>query len=148
MSQIHRRLVMAAITSLAVVSCGTAGEINDLEDELNIGQFSIRLEGRGEACFAAATADGKTQIYNLHIPWPCNFHRDMTGNFRIVEVADYRYVLIESSKRQPTTSRDCETHLRSIRVIGRSIEISQHKDLVASCPPFQWDSYVFWELFD
>jgi len=40
------------------------------------------------------------------------------------------------------------TQLRAIRIAGKQLQISEHKDVVASCPPFQWDRLKFTALFD
>ena len=45
-------------------------------------------------------------------------------------------------------SNDCETFLQAVRVQGNAVEISPHHDRVASCPPFQWDTVLFRELFE
>ena len=88
------------------------------------------------------------QAYSLDIPWPCNFHKNKSGEVRIIRNGKYAYSLIESSKPAPGNDHDCETHLRAIRATGQTVFISQHKDKVASCPPFQWDKMVFTELFN
>ncbi|WKJ89203.1 hypothetical protein QZJ86_14370 [Methylomonas montana] len=150
MNMRHIRWLMIAAINWAVVSCGFAEETTQTaSNDLEIGSVRLRLENHSEVCFVTSTLpEGKSADYDLAIPWPCHFHKDMSGSIRMIEAKNYRYVLVESSKPKSDARPDCETQLRSIRVSGRLTEISQHKELVASCPPFQWDVYMFKELFD
>ena len=140
------RFAIAAFI-MSISSCAIAEGTNKLE--FKIDQVLVRLEEHSGLCFAIApTLKNKTQAYDLGIPWPCDFHRNMEGSVRIIQGQGYSYLLVESSKHQPDAPRDCETHLRAIRATNSKLEVSQHKDVVTSCPPFQWDTIMFTELFD
>jgi hypothetical protein len=116
---------------------------------LNVGQTQLRLEDHDGMCHAIAqTKLGSATQYALDIPWPCGFHTDKAGLIRTIQETGYVYVLVESSRPTASLSKDCETHLRSIRIKETNIEVSRHKDRVASCPPFQWDTILFKELFN
>lgn len=66
----------------------------------------------------------------------------------MVTEGGYTYVLIESRDRHVEKDKQCITRLRSLRLRGGQIYISPHAERVATCPPYQWDTYVFTELFD
>jgi hypothetical protein len=144
-------LLIVVIAALHNSSCaGTIDSDAQQKLQLNVGQTQLRLEDSKGMCSAIASAEhGSTAQYALDIPWPCRFHTDKADNVRTVQGAGYTYVLVESSTRTThPSSDDCVTHLQSIRIKGLSVEISPHKDRVASCPPFQWDAILFKELFD
>lgn len=86
-------------------------------------------------------------VKNLLIPWPCNFHQDRTGDIRVYEENGAKYLLVENSVPHPDLAGDCITRLQSIMIKGDIIKISEYKETVASCPPFQWDPFVFTGLF-
>ena len=150
MKPVSMPLLISLIALVHSASCAGTPESDVAEKlQLKIGQTQLRLEGREGMCNAiASTVGGTTSQYALRIPWPCRFHTDKAGNIRTIQEAGFAYVLLESSRRTINLSNDCETHLQAIRVRGQSIEISQHKDRVASCPPFQWDTVLFTELFN
>ena len=127
---------------LAACNSSTQGSTTLAENRLE-------LENQNEVCHVKnIAANNSSQPHSLNIPWPCNFHKNKSGDVRIIRSGEYDYLLVESSKPSPENSRDCETHLRSIRAAGEQLEISQHQDKVTSCPPFQWDDMVFIALFD
>jgi len=151
MNRIIIPLLIAVIAVLHNSSCaGTTDSDAQQKLQLKVGQTQLRLEdGNGMCSAIVSTEHGSATQYALDIPWPCRFHTDKAGNVRTIQGADYIYILVESSKRTTNpSSDDCETHLQSIRIKGKSVEISPHKDRVASCPPFQWDAVLFKELFD
>jgi hypothetical protein len=149
----NRILMAFLIWVIVVVHNASCAETSDSDMQQNlllrVGQTQLRLEGRNGICYAvASTEQGSAAQYALGIPWPCRFHTNKAGQIRTIQDSGYLYVLVESSKRATTASNDCETHLRSMRARGTSIEVSQHKDRVATCPPFQWDTVLFKELFN
>lgn len=151
MNRIFTPLLIVGISALQNSSCaGTTASDAQQKLQLKIGNTQLWLEDDNGVCSAiVSTEHGSAVQYPADIPWPCRFHADKVGNVRTMEGAGYIYVLIESSKgAKNPSSDDCETHLQSIRIKGKSVEISPHKDLVASCPPFQWDAVLFKELFD
>jgi hypothetical protein len=150
MNRILMALLIAVIAIVHNASCaGTSDSDVQQKLHLNVGQTQLQLEEHNGMCNAiASTEQGYTAQHALGIPWPCRFHTDKAGNIRTIQEAGYVYVLVESSSRTTNLSNDCETHLQAIRARGTSIEVSQHKDRVASCPPFQWDAVLFKELFN
>ena len=116
---------------------------------LKLAEAQLMLEERGAVCFMKGIGpDGKERAFSLDIPGPCAFHKDKRGAIRTIRHGKYEYALVESAKQVNVAPSECETHLRSIRAAGRKFQISQHKDKVASCPPFQWDRLLFTALFD
>jgi hypothetical protein len=128
----------------SVVACG--GNLD--EGIVKLADAQLQLEERNQMCYVKnISLSNRTEIYDLGIPWPCGFHKSKSGEVRIIRSGKYEYSLIESSQRIPGSERDCETHLRAVRAKDNKVHISEHKDKVASCPPFQWDKLVFTELF-
>lgn len=84
---------------------------------------------------------------NLLIPWPCQVHKDSSGKVRIFKKSEKKYILVESAVPHPELPNDCITQLQAVMIYEGGIKQSEHKDTVASCPPFQWDTKVFTELF-
>ena len=151
MNRVFTPLLLAVVAVLNNVSCaGTVDPGVQPKLQLKVGQTQLRLEDGGGVCRAtASTGEGAAARYILDVPWPCHFHVDKAGNVRTIQGASHVYVLVESSTRVKGASSDeCETFLRSIRINGKRVEVSPHRDRVASCPPFQWDALVFKELFD
>ncbi len=150
MKQILRLVLISVIAVKPYASFAETSNLDSSQQlQLNVGQTKLWLEDHNGTCHAiASTEQGSTAQHVLGIPWPCHFHTDRTGNIRTLQEGGYVYALVESSRRVAQLSHDCETYLQSIRVRGASIEVSQHKDRVASCPPFQWDSVLFKELFN
>ena len=151
MNRVFTPLLIAVVAVLNNASCaGSADPGAHPERQLKLGQTQLRLEdGNGKCRAIALTGDSAAVQYALDGPWPCRFHVDKAGHVRTIQGAGYVYVLVESSKRTTSASSDdCETHLQSIRMHGRRVEVSPHKDRVAACPPFQWDVLLFKELFD
>lgn len=142
--------VFSAILLLQGAACAQAGKPETQQNRrLSVDQIDLRLEERSGSCSAVASVNQRAAAdHPLGIPWPCNFHTDGTGAVRTIQGSGYVYALVESSQQTAAEGNDCETHLRSIRLSGRSIDVSQHQDRVASCPPFQWDTMLFRELFD
>lgn len=138
-------LCMAALcfTSFGLLAC------KKLEGTANLAGNTLQLENNNGVCAVISRSNGgETKTYQAGIPWPCNFHKNKSGSVRITRNRQYEYLLIESSKPAGENSRDCETHLQSIRAQGEQLQVSQHQEKVASCPPFQWDEVLFTELFD
>ncbi len=151
MSRVFTPLLIAVVAVLNNASCaGTIDSGGHPKLQLKVGQTQLRLEDGDGVCRAiASTREGAAARYILDVPWPCQFHVDKAGNVRTIQGAGHVYVLVESSTRvKGASSDDCETFLRSIRINGKRVEVSPHKDRVASCPPFQWDALMFKELFD
>lgn len=150
MKRISKTLLMLVAVFSNNVSCGKAST-SDIPQPLytnNVGTQIRLVEHNGNCQAISSSVDGTTIRHSLDIPAPCHFHTDKMGNIRTLDESGYVYILIESSKQMLRQPSDCETHLQSIRISGKLVEVSQHKELVASCPPFQWDAYVFTELFD
>jgi hypothetical protein len=101
----------------------------------------IEHEGR------CSLTDGERRI-DLLIKWPCQFHRDDEGELRTVEVAGAEVMLVESSEKMPTPSKDCRTEIQAVRTQGDELEPSPSISRVSACPPFQWDEKVFIGLFE
>jgi hypothetical protein len=146
MSQAKAVICIAALsfTILCVVACN-----KPQENTAKLAVNTLQLENKNGVCTVTSnTAAHTSKTYSTGIPWPCHFHKDMSGKVRTIRSAQYEYILLESSKPARENSRDCETHLRSIRALGEQLQISQHQEKVAACPPFQWDDVLFTELFD
>jgi hypothetical protein len=113
--------------------------------------FDKRLELRdnsGKCEVAVSSNKGSDNVITLttQIPWPCWFHTDPTGSVRtVVQKKTATFVLVESAIRK--NSIDCDTHLQSLRFSSDKVHLSENRSIVASCPPFQWDHYMFTELF-
>ncbi|MCK9607153.1 MAG: hypothetical protein M0R33_11970 [Methylomonas sp.] len=151
MKRISKTLLMSVAVFSNNVSCGKANTSDIAQQQLysNKAGTQIRLlEYHGNCQAISLTEDGTIVRYALDMPAPCHFHTDKMGNIRTLDESGYVYILIESSKQMPRQHSDCETHLQSIRIKGTLVEISKHKERVASCPPFQWDAFMFTELFD
>lgn len=109
--------------------------------------FQLRLEENGASCLLKSVdRRGIERSHQLDLPLPCAFHHDRGGALRIVRSGKFQYAIVESARAG--SGSDCETRLRSIRATGQHLQVSQHLDRVASCPPFQWDRYMFTGLFD
>jgi len=90
---------------------------------------------------------GVVRQLQLATPHPCQLHRHPGGAVRVVQRGGHLIVLVECSV--PRNKTDCDTHIRSVRVTGKTIELSPKKQRVAGCPPAQWDEYMFtwfWHL--
>lgn len=103
----------------------------------------LRLVEQHGVCSILA-ANNSAQSVNL--PWPCQFHLNKQGRIREVKQGKYVYLIIESTRQLPE-KKDCETHLRALRIRGKHWQLSEFQDKVASCPPFQWDQMMFNALF-
>ncbi len=106
---------------------------------------TLHLSNDSGMCQLVVPSEGIT--LNLLIPWPCQFHKNNNGMIRIHEDSGKKYFLVESSVPHPELPGDCITQLQSIVVAGATFRQSDHKDTVASCPPFMWDTKVFTGLF-
>jgi hypothetical protein len=117
----------------------------------NYEAFNKRLElrdnsGKCEVAVSSSKDPAKTTSLTTQVPWPCWFHTEPTGSVRtVVQKKTATFVLIESAVRK--NSIDCDTHLQSLRFSGGKVHLSENRSIVASCPPFQWDHYMFTELF-
>jgi hypothetical protein len=119
------------------------------ENTASLAGNTLQLENKNGVCAVTSnTATHTSKTYSAGIPWPCHFHKKKSGKVRIIRSGQFEYMLLESSKPATENLRDCETHLRSIRALGEQLQISQHQEKVAACPPFQWDDVLFTELFD
>ena len=135
-------LVIACFTSLALAGGTVANEA-----EVSLAGAKLQLEDIHQVCHLKNLSN-HAKSYSLAIPWPCNFHKSKSGEVRIIRSGKYEYILVESSKPNSERGHGCETYLRAIRASIQKVYISEHKDKVASCPPFQWDKMVFTELFN
>ncbi len=116
---------------------------------IQLGGLDLVLEERDAKCFIRhAGPGGDGQARSLDMPAPCQFHRDDAGAVRSIRRAGHQYALVESARPAGPADGGCVTQLRAIRIAGKQLQISEHKDVVASCPPFQWDRLVFTALFD
>ena len=142
----NANLWLAAIAASVTLSCTAAPPETAT---LKLAGTQLLLEEQGAVCYLKNIKDGKRtgSAISLGIPAPCAFHKDKAGKVRMIRKGKYDYALVESSKRVGNGT-ECETHLRSVRADDKQFQISQHKDKVASCPPFQWESMSFTELFD
>lgn len=151
MNRIAVLLPIAVIVGTPLTSCAAPPDADpDHRLSLQVGNARLWLEDRSGLCGvrSAGTAASAT-LQVLGIPWPCHFHVDSAGTVRTVRSKGQVYVLVESSKpAAEPASNDCETFLQAIRVQGNAVEISPHHDRVASCPPFQWDTFLFRALFE
>lgn len=150
MKRIFQTLPMLVAVFSNNVSCGSANMPDiPLLLHANIGGIGIQLMDADGKCTAiSSVGDASANRHVLDIPGPCHFHADQKGGLRTYDDAGYVYILIESSRPMPQQPRDCETQLQSLRVKDNLVEVSRHKDRVASCPPFQWDAFIFKALFD
>lgn len=140
---------IVALTAIPLMTFAVAGGADLNEGAVRLAGTKLQLEERNQVCHVTnlSFAD-RAKAYSLAIPWPCSFHKNKSGEARIIRSGEYEYLLVESSKSMTGNVHDCETHLRAIRASGKQLYISQHRDKVASCPPFQWDKMVFTELFN
>jgi hypothetical protein len=107
----------------------------------------LTLQDRAGKCHLAVVSEGSESLeLPMTIPWPCEFHRDMTGAIRTIRENDAIFALIESSER--TGPKDCESFVQAVKIVAAKVEVSSHHDRLASCPPFQWDKMLFTELFN
>lgn len=149
MNRSRTLLILTAILAMSNVSCADPTTLDAPKPlRLTVGKVQVSLEARNGKCHAISSQGGSATQQELDIPWPCHFHTNRAGEIRTIRENGYAYGIIESSRPKPKPSADCETYLQSIRIKGAITEVSQHKDQVASCPPFQWDEYIFLELFD
>ncbi|MCF6236906.1 MAG: hypothetical protein L3J70_11145 [Gammaproteobacteria bacterium] len=112
----------------------------------NIDDKSFYLANNSSICQLVNRSNKKK--FDSLIPWPCQVHKNLDGVVRIYEDAGKKYILIESSAPHPELPNDCKTQLQSVMINGDAVILSGSFDLVASCPPFQWDTKVFTGLFD
>jgi len=151
MNRLLFSLLAPFVLSLPILSCAeTDKPTAQKELQLTLDKVQLELVEQGGTCSVVTSTD-KTSAApsSLDMPWPCRFHKEKTGDIRIIREAGYAYILVESSKPKPDSpAKDCETHIRAIRVKDAGITISPHQDRVAACPPFQWDTFVFKALFD
>lgn len=111
-----------------------------------VDQHELKLMSNSGQC---QMLDLQTQsVTNLLIPTPCRIHRTAKGEVRIHEQSGKRYFLLESSTPHRELPNDCETHLQSVMLFQGTVTPSKITDLVAACPPFQWDTKVFTGLFN
>ena len=83
----------------------------------------------------------------LKIPYPCDVHVDKNKSIRIFDNKGQKYIIIEHSIPHPVLPGDCQTSLQSIVITEEHTKASEYIDVVASCPPYQWDTKVFKGLF-
>jgi hypothetical protein len=138
-----------AFTISFLCTLGSAHTMNSDIVSLTLAGVHLRLEERETVCFVKRVdRGGEERAYSLGIPFPCAFHKNRAGDIRTIRSGKYEYALVESAKFVGSGTSECETQLRAIRIAGKQLQISQHKDTVASCPPFQWGRLMYTELFD
>lgn len=116
-------------------------------DKASVQGVSLSLTPVKGMCQLTAKKGEATHTQPLNMQWPCAFHLDLSSEVRIKKSGVASYVIVESFKRQDEPSKDCQTSLKSVKIQKSKAEVSKNTAQVASCPPFQWDSYVFTELF-
>jgi hypothetical protein len=115
-------------------------------NQLVIPSLTLTLRDSEGACaLVVASPATKPRTLRTLVPWPCAFHNDLAGKARTKQRGKDTYAIIESSRR--TSPNDCETFLQAVRVRGTSVQVSKHRSRLASCPPFQWESPLFFEMF-
>ncbi len=133
---------MLRLILILLLICGPA-HANKL-GTWNSPSLQLQLTQDGAACSIRNPASSAPAMA-LDMPWPCQFHLNPKGEIRSIRQGKSLYLMVESSRR--LSGRDCETHLRAVKIDGRNWKISELQDKVASCPPFQWDSVIFSALF-
>lgn len=108
-----------------------------------IGGQQLTLDNAGGACQLSSA----TGPVDLGIPWPCGFHRTPNGAVRTVQRGQAEIALVESSQPHPELAKTCKTEIRGLAVTGGEVYVSEQKETVAHCPPFQWDEQMFKTLF-
>jgi hypothetical protein len=147
-STLLRSIAAGAIMAAACAAAAADGMRAD-PDAVTLAGVRLQVTEQGGQCYlASVNARGGERSHRLDMPAPCAFHNDPAGTLRTIRNGKSDYALIESSKAAGAGTSDCETQLRAIRAAGGQVHVSQHKDKLASCPPFQWDRMLFTELFD
>ena len=134
------RLLLSTLLPTLLASANAAPVVS-----AKLAKVGLQLEAQMQTCHIR-NVDSSTHAQSLNLPWPCQFHLDKSGQPRVVRIGQFDYLLVEASTPL-ANSRDCDTHLRAVRAKGRTWQISEYQDKVASCPPFQWDRMVFSGLF-
>ena len=110
-----------------------------------VGGKIFYLANHSNACQLVNQSDNAK--FDLPIPWPCQAHKNTVGQIRVHEERGKQYFLIESSVPHPELPNDCKTQLQAVLIHEGAVHLSEFTDMVASCPPFQWDAKVFTALF-
>ncbi|MDH4394928.1 MAG: hypothetical protein QE278_04555 [Limnobacter sp.] len=117
-------------------------------DSASVQGISLALSHARGMCQLIATKDDTIRTFPLKMQWPCAFHVDLNSDIRVEKEGSASYIIVESARRQDSDPRDCQTSLKSVKIQQSNVEVSKNMAQLASCPPFQWDSYVFTELFN
>jgi hypothetical protein len=123
----------------SLISLSACAE-NPTYSDLNI---RLSLESTGGICNVKSDSKDTGLLISGH----CIFHLNANGEVREYYDGSVKYILVESSVIHPELPENCLTQLQSIKVVKNKYIVSDYKDTVASCPPFQWDAHVFTGLF-
>ena len=110
--------------------------------------YSLVLGHTRGMCQLTAKKLDSIRTFPLQMQWPCAFHVDLNSDIRIEKEGPASYIMIESARRQDDDPRDCQTSLKSVKIQQSTVEVSKNTAQLASCPPYQWDAYMFTELFN
>lgn len=136
--------LFSLVCILNTTACADTDAVSTNARNVNIGGISFSLADNAKQCqlrFGDRTV-------NLEIPWPCDFHRGPDNEIRIKAFNNESVFLIEYSRPHPELPNDCETRLQAVKVANNVLRASEHTELVAACPPFQWDEKMFMGLFE
>lgn len=141
-----------SLACAAVFFSAPCAVIADVSPEAQVGEvhvhgLSLALSETQGMCQLTSKKGKNIHTQPLDMQWPCAFHLDLASAVRIQKSGTASYIIVESVKRNEASSKDCQTSLKSVRIQKSKAEVSKSTAQVTSCPPFQWDSYVFTELF-
>jgi hypothetical protein len=117
-------------------------------DIASVQGVSLALGHARGMCQLTAKKDEAIHTFPLKMQWPCAFHVDLNSDIRIENEGPASYIIVESARRQDSSPKDCQTSLKSIKIQQSSVEVSKNTAQLMSCPPFQWESYLFTRLFN
>jgi hypothetical protein len=137
-----------AASALTLGTCAGSAEAQDRSEVAPAESARIRDHDfvlRGKVLSYSGT--GGDSRLALEEQAPCRLHRDGTGQVRSMQVGDATVFLIECSVEKGSSGdgakRLCDTTLRGIVVKRAEVVLSDKRQSVGACPPFQWDQKMF-----
>lgn len=125
----------------------SSGYRNEVTRE-KVGQFLVNLRNdHGKCILVYSGPDFSKEIPTL-VGWPANFHKNLEQKVREVIFKDTLYFIVEKSTKDSIRANSCITHVQSFKISNQEVIASEKMSTLAACPPFQWDDYLFYSLFD